>query len=91
MKYRSSTEIINKILESVASGATKTRIMYEAYMSYAQLKSYLDLMQNKELIEFEERNHLYRITEKGRKFVELYKEINELVPGADERNETAKP
>ncbi|WP_323444712.1 winged helix-turn-helix domain-containing protein [Candidatus Nitrososphaera gargensis] len=35
MKYRSRTEITAQILEAACGGATKTRIMYKAYLSYA--------------------------------------------------------
>jgi predicted transcriptional regulator len=38
MKYRRGTEIISIILESANGGATKTKIMYKAFLSYAQLR-----------------------------------------------------
>ena len=41
MKYRSRTDIVSQILEAANGGATKTKIMYEAYLSYAQPKEYL--------------------------------------------------
>ena len=41
MKYRSRTEIVSMILEAANGGATKTKIMYKAFLSYAQLKEYL--------------------------------------------------
>ena len=41
MKYRSRTEIVAMILEAANGGATKTRIMYKAFLSYAQLREYL--------------------------------------------------
>ena len=48
MKYRSSTEIIDSMLRSIRSGATKTHIMYRAYMSYSQLKEYLKLLEERQ-------------------------------------------
>jgi 2-hydroxy-6-oxonona-2,4-dienedioate hydrolase len=63
------------ILDSVYSGATKTKIMYNACLSYAQLKEYLSHMEQNELIKYEEGAQLYRITEKGRKLMHWYQEI----------------
>ncbi|MDG6999030.1 MAG: hypothetical protein JRN15_07945 [Nitrososphaerota archaeon] len=79
MKYRSSTEIIDLILRSANSGATRTRIMYKAYLSYTQLKEYLALLQRKGLIQYEEGEQIYRVTEKGLRFMNAYDEIRDLV------------
>jgi predicted transcriptional regulator len=35
MKYRSRTEIVAMILDAANGGATKTKIMYKAFLSYA--------------------------------------------------------
>ena len=87
MKHRSSTEIMDSMLRSIKSGATKTRIMYSAYMSYSQLKSYLELLEQNKLIVYDKELHNYGVTEKGRKFMDAYDEIRELVPSAEERGE----
>ena len=79
MKYRSRTEIVAMILQSARSGSTKTRIMYKAYLSYTQLKEYLRFLQDNDLIKYEEGTQLYRITAKGRHFLEAYDEISDLV------------
>jgi predicted transcriptional regulator len=84
MKYRSSTEIIDSMLRSIRSGATKTHIMYRAYMSYSQLKEYLKLLEERQLIIYEPGSQLYLLTEKGLKFMDAYDKINELVPSANE-------
>ena len=84
MKYRSSTEIIDSMLRSIRSGATKTHIMYRAYMSYSQLKEYLKLLEERELIKYESGSQLYVLTEKGLKFMNAYDKINELVPSINE-------
>jgi predicted transcriptional regulator len=90
MKYRSSTEIIDGILNSIGSGATKTRIMYGAYLSYSQLCEYLSLLQERDLLRLDKGTNLYMITEKGLKFMNVFEVIKELVPTADERNEHAR-
>jgi predicted transcriptional regulator len=85
MKYRGSTEIIDSILRTVQGGSPKTHIMYNAYLSYSQLKEYLSLLQLRDLIVYEQETHLYRLTEKGLRFINAYEKINELIPSADER------
>jgi predicted transcriptional regulator len=84
MKYRSSTEIIDSMLRSIRAGATKTHIMYRAYMSYSQLKEYLKLLEERQLITFDPGSQLYMLTEKGLKFMNAYDKINELVPSVNE-------
>lgn len=40
MRYRSRTDIISEILDAANGGnATKTKIMYRAYLSFRKLKS----------------------------------------------------
>ena len=82
MKYRSRAEITAVILQSAAAGATKTRLMYNAYLSYAQIKEYLRFLVENELLKYKEGTHLYKVTPKGREFLRVNEEINELVnPG----------
>ena len=84
MKYRSRAEIVSMVLESVSSGATKTKIMYKAYLSYTQLKEYLSYMEANDLLKYEEGTQIYRITEKGRKLMHLYEEIGDMVSQTSE-------
>lgn len=76
MKYRSRTDIVAQILEAATGGATKTKIMYKAYLSYAQLKEYLAMMTENGLIELDKKTLMYRITAKGSNFVNKYKSIS---------------
>lgn len=80
MKYRSRTEIAAMILESLRTRSTKTRLMYKALLSYAQLKEYLLYLQDNELIKYESHTRLYDITEKGRQFLKAYYKISGIVP-----------
>ncbi len=79
MKYRSRTDIIAMILQSVTTGATKTRIMYSAYLSYAQLKEYLGFLLERDLVRFEEGSGLYKLSERGMKVLEGYEGISEMI------------
>jgi predicted transcriptional regulator len=79
MKYRSRTEIVSMILEAANGGATKTRIMYKAFLSYAQLKEYLSVLIENNLLENLEGNQGYKTTEKGFNFLKMHNEIGELL------------
>ena len=60
MKYRSRTEIVSMILEAANGGATKTRIMYKAFLSYAQLREYLSVLIENNLLEYLEGAQTYK-------------------------------
>jgi predicted transcriptional regulator len=78
MKYRSRTDIVGQILESANGGATKTRIMYQAYLSYAQLREYLSTLTENDLLEYIEEEHKYKTTEKGIKYQKIYDQLNSI-------------
>ena len=79
MKYRSRTEIVAMILEAANGGATKTKIMYKAFLSYAQLREYLSVLIENSLLEYLEGSQTYNTTEKGLNFLKMHNEIGELL------------
>ena len=79
MKYRSRTEIVAMILEAANGGATKTKIMYKAFLSYAQLREYLSVLIENNLLEYLEGSQTYKTTEKGLNFLQMHNEIGELL------------
>lgn len=79
MKYRSRTDITAQILEAANGGVTKTKIMYKAFLSYAQLKEYLTVLMENGLLEYIEGEQIYRTTEKGNRFLKIYNQIGEFV------------
>ena len=80
MGSRSRTEIVSHILESANGGATKTKIMYFAFLSYNQLKEYLSVLVENNLIEYLEGANKYKTTEKGLFFLKMHNELEELLP-----------
>lgn len=81
-KNRSRLDVIAAIL-GVVSGreASKTRIMYGAYVSYAQIREYMPTMLEIGLLRASnEQQSLYRIKERGMRFLELYDGLNEMIP-----------
>ncbi len=92
MKYRSRTDIVGLILEAANGGsATKTKIMYNALISYNLMKEYLTLLAENNLLEYEEGNMTYRTTEKGLQLLRICNNMNEIAPlsvtrSADHKN-----
>jgi predicted transcriptional regulator len=82
MKYRSRTEIVCNILDATnGGGATKTKIMYAAFLSYTQLKEYLSVLIENNLIEYRNGTQTFKTTEKGLNYIyiKMYSEIGELL------------
>ena len=79
MKYRSRTEITAMILDTANKETTKIKIMYNAYLSYNQLKEYLSILIENNLLEYFEGARNYKTTEKGLNFLKMYKEMAKLL------------
>ncbi|HEX7142354.1 MAG TPA: winged helix-turn-helix domain-containing protein [Nitrososphaeraceae archaeon] len=79
MKNRSRTEIVGNILDSANGGATKTKIMYKAFLSYGQLKEYLSILIENNLIEFLDGTQTFKTTEKGLNYLKKHNEMEELL------------
>ena len=72
------------ILEAGNDGATKTRIMYKAFLSFAQLREYLSLLIENNLLEYLEGSKTYKTTEKGLNFLKMHNEISRLLTQPEE-------
>ncbi len=81
MKYRSRFAIASNILQVARAGnATKTRLMYGSFLSFAQINDYLEFLLANTLIMRDETSHIYSLTEKGVRFLRIYDEITQLIP-----------
>jgi predicted transcriptional regulator len=67
MKYRSRTDIISQILDTAngGGGATKTKILYKACLSHNQLKEYLTVLTQSDLLIYDGQTHTFKTIEKG--------------------------
>jgi predicted transcriptional regulator len=77
--YRTRTEIAAQILQA-ANGyneITKTKIMYKAFLTYAQLQEYLAILIQNGLLEYLDRTKSYKTTEKGLKFLKIYEKMEQ--------------
>jgi predicted transcriptional regulator len=79
MKYRSRTDIAALILEAANGGAAKTKIMYRAFLSYAQLKEYLAILLENGLVEYLAAQQIFKTTAKGSRFLHLYSQVDNLI------------
>jgi predicted transcriptional regulator len=75
------------------TGLTKSKIMYSVFLSYAQLQGYLSDLLEKGLIEKIQKNtarrkkdkgkqrssYYYRITDKGRRFLQICRDLSEMM------------
>jgi predicted transcriptional regulator len=81
MKYRGREEIFASILQSAATdnGIIRTKIMYNSFLFFLQLRSYLEPLIDNELLTYERPNKVYKITKKGFEFLEIYNKMSDLL------------
>ena len=79
MNYRSRTEIVAMILDAANGGVTRTKIMYKVIITYNQLKNYLSIMIENNLIDYGNGTHIFKTTEKGLNLLIIHNEMAELL------------
>ena len=89
MGNRSRTEIVGNILDAANGGISKTKIMYIAFLSYGQLKEYLSILIENNLIEYLDGTHKFKTTDKGLFFLKIHNEIGELLQQTTMENNTS--
>ena len=74
-------DIIANMLEIAKEGSIKTQIMYKANLSFTQLNDYIDFLLNNDLIKQtgSEGKEFYVITAKGLDFLQVHKELVQLL------------
>ena len=70
---------MSSILDATNRGATKTKIMYRAFLSYTQLKEYLSVLIENNLIKYHDETETFWTTEKGLNFLKMHNEMAELL------------
>jgi predicted transcriptional regulator len=77
MLKRSKHVIISEILDICKDGANKTRIVYKANLNFKTVDPYIDLLiKNNLLVVKLEKNVLYETTDKGKRMLDDFKQIN---------------
>jgi predicted transcriptional regulator len=77
-KKRKSEEIVASILDTAKNGATKTRIMYVAYLSFSQLQKYMKYTMENRLINLDPIEKKYLTTDRGFEFLRRFEEVNSI-------------
>jgi predicted transcriptional regulator len=78
-KHRNRIEICASILNIAASESPGvTKLMNTTYLSYSHLSSYLKILTEHRLLEYDNQDKSFKVSMKGRKFLELYAKIAEL-------------
>jgi predicted transcriptional regulator len=85
---RSRTEIVVQILESASAsdnsydedgGIIQTKIMYDMPIASAQLKEYVKVLIERDLLSFDSVQCRFKTTQKGRRFLEIYNKVGSII------------
>jgi predicted transcriptional regulator len=79
LKNRSRAEIVSAILEVARSGVLRTHLLFRTYMSSEQLREYLDMLLENDMLECDQTRHLYFTTERGIEFLTAYNEVGSTI------------
>ena len=97
--FRSTMEIVFDILEVADKGSIEgqhedvykdgviqTEIIDKAHLGDNQLKEYLRVLTENDLLSFDSATCKFRITQKGHKFVQLYNKMSDLLREGQEQH-----
>ncbi len=96
MKYRSNLDIFYNILQAAnesgggSDGTTQTKIMYKAFLSYMQMKGYLQTLTQNDFLSYDESTQTFKTTEKGRRFLDTYKWISDAIKGGQQQQQLSR-
>lgn len=83
MTHRNRIEIMSQILGLAnGGGATKTKIMYQAFLSYGQMKEHLMVLTQNNLLSYDLDTRTFKTTEKGLRFLETYNQMDGMIKAA---------
>ena len=96
--FRSTMEIVFDILEVADKGSIEgqqeyvhkdgviqTEIIDKAHLGDNQLKEYLRVLTENDLLSFDSATCKFKITQKGRRFVQLYNKMSDLLKEGQEQ------
>lgn len=80
MRYRDRIDIIGQILETAnGRNVTRSKIAYQTFLNYSQLKENLSALTQKDLLFYDEYTRTFRTTEKGLRFLYTYYLIGDMI------------
>jgi predicted transcriptional regulator len=63
-------------------GATKTKIMYQAFLSYGQMKEHLMVLTQNGLLSYNLDTQTFKTTEKGLGFLDTFNQMDGMIKAA---------
>ena len=60
-------------------GATKTKVMYKVFLNYVQLKEFLTVLTDSDLLSYDGDTQIFKTTEKGLRFLQIYNQIDDMI------------
>jgi predicted transcriptional regulator len=81
-KNRNTAEVYASLLRNAAreeTGTGITKLMYTSFLSYRRTAVHLVVLLRERLLEYDESTKLYKITPKGRQFLEIYTKMAEIL------------
>jgi len=85
VSYREHLDIVADMLNVISRNPKKTRIMYQANLSYSILQRYLSEIVAASLVSFEGTSQSYALTPKGQEFLYAYKEYSKIRQHVEKR------
>jgi predicted transcriptional regulator len=85
MQNRQKDELVRDIMSVCNGGAQITKVMFHAYMTHGQVKSYLAELIDKGLVTYDSLTRLYSTTSKGIDYLATFERMAELLPVATKR------
>ena len=80
MKYRSRNHISSEILDAAkGDNATKTKLMYKAYLSFGQIKEYLSVLTENDLLSYDAHTQTFKTTKRGLMFLKAYNQMHDMI------------
>ncbi len=78
---RDRTEIIRQILDIAndARNITKTKLMFKIFLTHDQLKEYLILLTERNLLSYDSLTKTYKTTENGLRLLRFYNELGDMM------------
>ncbi|MDQ3836405.1 MAG: hypothetical protein M3270_05670 [Thermoproteota archaeon] len=86
---KSRSEIASQILEIAKHGIsyssngkggdTKTRMIYNTFLSHDQLKEFITVLIESDLLSYDSTIHKFKTTEKGNTFLQAYNQIDHML------------
>ncbi len=85
MKYRDRIDIIADMLNVAIDSARKTKLMYQANLSYNVMQKYLGEITKASLVMYQSNTQSFALTPKGQEFLDYYREYSRMLSFAEKQ------